>query len=222
MTMKNQIIKPILIATALVLMIAGCKKEDQFPSKTVQVTYPGIELKGDSIVSITVGTTYTDAGATLIDDITGASSDLEASDNPVDVNTPGLYMVTYEASNANGFTTVKQRPVLVTNIDASWDLTGVYQRTSNGVDVNVTEVANGLYVIDNVGGVVSSSPQFIFPVYMGQLDDSTITIPAQYIADKTVLDADEETLTVQPGDTSYSYVVLNPSFGESVRTFVKQ
>lgn len=220
--MKNQIIKPILIATALVLMIAGCKKEDQFPSKTVQVTYPGIELKGDSIVSITVGTAYTDAGATLIDDITGASSDLEASDNPVDVNTPGLYMVTYEASNANGFTTVKQRPVLVTNIDPSWDLTGVYQRTSNGVDVNVTEVANGLYVIDNVGGVVASSPQFIFPVYMGQLDDSTMTIPAQYIADKTVLDADEETLTVLPGDTSYSYVVLNPSFGESVRTFVKQ
>jgi len=222
--MKNLKIYFILTAvTAVMLLVAGCKKaEDQYPSKTVPVTYPGIVLKGDSVVSITVGTPYTDAGATLIDDISGAQSDIEATENDVDVNTPGLYMVTYQASNANGFTTIKQRPVAVTDVSATWDLSGNYQRTANSVDVGVTKIANGLYIIDNVGGVDPSSPQFIFPVYMAQLDDVTITIPAQVIADGTVLDCLDEELSAMPGDTSFTYVVDNVSFGTAPRTFAKQ
>src|SRR4051812_38278444 len=118
--MKNKT-KNIKVAIAIlaltILMVSSCKKiEDQYPSKTVKVTYPGIALKGDAAVSITPGAAYTDAGATLTDDITGAVSDIVATDNPVDVNTPGLYMVTYEAANANGFKTIVQRPVLVTSV----------------------------------------------------------------------------------------------------------
>ncbi len=206
----------------LILLVAGCKKEDQYPSKTVTVTYPAINLKGDAVVILHTGDTYTDAGATLVDDITGASSDIEAVDNPVDPSTPGVYMVTFTAKNANGFETVKQRPVVVTDIDDSWDLTGTYARTSNGVEVHVTKIGRGVYTIDNVGGVVASSPQFIFQVYMAQLDDATIEVPAQYIDDGTVLDCVDETLTAQPGDTSFSYIVDNPSFGTSTRTFAKQ
>lgn len=221
--MKNNIIKTTLAFTALLLLlVTGCKKEDQYPSKTVKVTYPAINLKGDQVVILHTGDSYSDAGATLVDDITGASSDIEAIDNPVDPSTPGVYMVTFTAKNANGFETVKQRPVVVTDIDDSWDLTGVYARTANGVEVNVTKIGRGVYIIDNVGGVAASSPQFIFPVYMAQLDDATIEVPAQYIDDGTVLDCVDETLTAQPGDTSFSYIVDNPSFGTSTRTFVKQ
>src|SRR5436853_5988997 len=128
--MKN--IKFLLVA--LVAFISSCKDvENQYPSKVADVTYPGITLKGDSAVSIAVGGTYTDAGATLTDDITGATSDLTAEDPAVvDVNTPGLYMVTYRAANANGFETVKQRPVAVTNIDPSADLSGAYERLGLG------------------------------------------------------------------------------------------
>lgn len=221
--MKNNIIRTTLAATALVLLlVAGCKKEDQYPSKTVTVTYPTINLKGDQVVILHTGDTYSDAGATLVDDISGASSDIEAVDNPVDPSTPGVYMVTFTAKNANGFETIKQRPVIVTDVSDSWDLTGTYARTANGVEVHVTKIGRGAYTIDNVGGVAASSPQFIFQVYMAQLDDATIEVPAQYIADGSVLDCVNETLTAQPGDTSFSYIVDNPSFGTSTRTFAKQ
>src|SRR5688572_8443634 len=108
-------------------LISACDVEDQYPSTVVP--YPIITLKGDAAVSIPVGTPYTDAGATFRGEIDGPETDIIAEDaDQVDVNTPGLYMVTYTATS-NNLTSVKQRPVAVTNVDPSWDLSGDYSRS---------------------------------------------------------------------------------------------
>ena len=46
--------------------------------------------------------TYTDAGATLTDDVTGATSDIGPTTSDVNTAEAGLYLVTYSAANGNG------------------------------------------------------------------------------------------------------------------------
>lgn len=66
----------------------------------IDLTAPVITLSGSSPVDISVGDTYTDAGATASDNI-----DLILTintTNPVDVNTVGNYVVSYNTSDAAG------------------------------------------------------------------------------------------------------------------------
>ena len=69
---------------------------------TPDVTIPVITLLGESEVSLELGSTYTDAGATAIDNIDGdITSSIEIVNN-VDINTVGTYTVTYNVSDAAG------------------------------------------------------------------------------------------------------------------------
>ena len=63
---------------------------------------PVITVVGSSPVSLTVGTTYTDAGATALDDIDGDITDNITIVNPVDNDTIGTYTVTYNVSDSSG------------------------------------------------------------------------------------------------------------------------
>ncbi len=64
-------------------------------------TRPIITLNGQSQVSLTVGDTYTDAGATCTDDTDGAISTLDDSAN-VDTQTPNSYTITYSCTDTSG------------------------------------------------------------------------------------------------------------------------
>ncbi|MGZ5243956.1 MAG: immunoglobulin-like domain-containing protein [Bacteroidia bacterium] len=209
----------------LVVASASCRRDfdTENVSKIVKVSYPTIALKGDSVVSLTVGTPYNDAGAILTDDISGAKSDIGAdADSKVDVNTPGLYFITYTAANANGFETRISRPVVVTDVPESADLSGTYVRTANGAPATWTKIARGLYINDNVGGVPPPSPA-VLPVYVGHLNDSTITIPVQDVPNGYgTLYVTGAKLSISASDTSYTYVVRNIGFGAAPRTFSKQ
>ena len=63
---------------------------------------PVITLLGNATVQITVGSTYTDAGATATDDIDGVITGSIVTNNPVDANTAGTYTVTYDVSDSSG------------------------------------------------------------------------------------------------------------------------
>lgn len=214
-----------LAAIVLLASAASCKRdlETENVSKIVKVSYPSISLKGDSVVSLMVGGTYSDAGAILTDDISGAKSDIGPDpESMVDVNTPGLYFVTYTAANANGFETRVARPVVVTNVPESADLSGTYVRDLNGAPANWTKIARGLYINDNVGGVAPPSAA-VLPVYVGHLNDTTITIPVQDVPnDYGTLSVTDAKLMISKEDTSYSYIVKNPGFGTAKRTFNKE
>src|ERR1035438_1698966 len=87
--------KIIISIIAICFLFAACTKEVQNVSTVVTVTYPTINLIGPPNVLIPVGGAYTDQGATLIDDLTHASSSISATTNTVDNTTTGIYQVTY-------------------------------------------------------------------------------------------------------------------------------
>lgn len=82
---------------------------------------PLITLVGNSVVDIYIGDHYDDSGATAYDDVEGDLTPLITTVNPVDENTIGTYVVTYNVSDSNGnaalqvirTVNVKNRPVAV-------------------------------------------------------------------------------------------------------------
>ena len=67
----------------------------------VDTTIPVITLRGDATVTIEVGSTYTDAGATALDNYDGDITSSIVTVNTVDTSTVGTYTVTYDVSDAN-------------------------------------------------------------------------------------------------------------------------
>jgi hypothetical protein len=65
-------------------------------------TAPVITLNGDATVNLTVGDSYTDAGATAYDAVDGDLTSEIVTVNSVDTNTPGTYTVTYNVTDSHG------------------------------------------------------------------------------------------------------------------------
>ena len=70
-------------------------------TRTVNVldVLPVITLNGDSLITIDMGDTYVDQGATAGDYIDGNLTDDIVTHNPVDTSIPGKYYVTYNVTN---------------------------------------------------------------------------------------------------------------------------
>ena len=68
----------------------------------VKAEAPIITLLGEAVMSLELGSTYTDAGATATDNIDGDITSSIVTVNPVDVNTVGTYSVTYNVSDTAG------------------------------------------------------------------------------------------------------------------------
>ncbi len=207
-----------ILASVCLLFVFGCKKiENQFPSTVVKVSYPMITLKGDNAISINVGDTYTDAGATLTDDITGGVTDIVGDASGVNTAEEGLYFVRYTAANANGYSTTIVRPVAVTGISDVFDISGEYLNAARGGTAMVTKVSRGLFLSDNVNGGGS-----LGSIYMMVKSDSTLNVPAQWSNDGG-FDGDyiDESIYLSP-DTAYEYTIDAAGFGNSPRLFEKQ
>jgi hypothetical protein len=77
---------------------------------------PQITLLGDSTVTISVGGSYVDAGATAIDEEDGNISDKIKTVNPVDTNRPDTYIISYNVTDSDGNSAAEvKRTVIVTN-----------------------------------------------------------------------------------------------------------
>ena len=218
--------KSVLSILVLGLMLAACREKTEDVSTVARVGHPTIGLIGTPVSSTPVGSgTFTDPGAVGYNDLTGDSVPLTAPvSNNVDLSTPGFYSVVWNYTINNGyvdFTASKSRLVLVTPVDPNADYSGVYARTSNGVEVNFTKVGPGLYTTDNIGGV-GGIPDYIFLVYLGQPTDTTLEAPLQpnpLGGEVTIVNG---TFTVSATDTVYSYTVDGAGFAFNTRTFSHQ
>jgi len=213
----------IIFTIASASFLTSCDKDPDPVSKLVDVSYPTITLRGSPVIHIPIGGSYTDEGAILIDDITGAQSDIMATSNEVDNTTVGIYAIRYIAKNANGFLTETDRYVLVLDytppvgLDPNFDLSGSYLRTATGVVNNVYKVDNGLYIMDNMGG-----SSLAVPAYMLTPDTNTIDIPLQ-VSDGLELDCTSETyVPAGANPAQMKWVVDASGFGTALRTFTKQ
>lgn len=80
---------------------------------TVSDESPVLTLNGLSVVTITFGETYEDAGATAVDVADGDLTGTIVVDNPVDTNVIGRYSVTYDVVDSDGNVSTVTRTVEV-------------------------------------------------------------------------------------------------------------
>lgn len=79
---------------------ASAQSYTRVTAKRVDSTKPVITLNGSASVELTVGDTYTDAGATASDDLDGTIN--VSTTGAVDTATAGTYTLTYNATDAAG------------------------------------------------------------------------------------------------------------------------
>ncbi|MDD2490428.1 MAG: DUF5011 domain-containing protein, partial [Bacilli bacterium] len=106
--------KKVLVMYKEDMSLLYCYEDNNCPEPYIRNwVLPIITLLGDNPVTIKVGDTYVDAGATALDDIDGDITDNIVITSNVDVETPGEYTVTYNVSDSSGNEAIKTRVVLV-------------------------------------------------------------------------------------------------------------
>lgn len=208
--------KIIIACVAFSFLYAGCRKRDteEGVSTVYTATYPVITFTGSKFVSIPVGGTVPSIAATAYDSALKENTVVMQGPSTVDVNTPGLYFQEFVTKNSHGYRATAVAYVAVTNIPESEDLSGAYKCVGRNGIANVTELANGLYETDNVGG----NPTGPVPVYFVQLTSTEIEFPTQPTEAGSMGFTDVE---LDPG-VSYQYKVINPGYGTGLRVFEKQ
>ena len=214
----NKIKISLSMAVIMLMTITACRKVPDNVSQIEKASWPTITISGSQFYSIPVGGSLPPISATAYDSVIMESYPVSLDASGIDVNTPGLYVVAIKAKNKFGYINSKNVAVAVTDIPEAWNLSGEYRRTSNNAPVHLTEVANGLYEVDDVGG----APTFQVTGYFIQINDSTIDFPSQPSTLAGEIDCINEVLTIAGVDTSYGWNVVNPNFGPAFRTFVKQ
>jgi surface protein len=76
-------------------------------------TSPVITLNGQSSITLTVGDTYTEQGATANDNVDGNISNNIVTTGTVNTSTPGTYTVTYTVTDAASNTTTVVRTIII-------------------------------------------------------------------------------------------------------------
>ena len=103
--MKKAFLKFAVAIAAVAFIGVSCTEDD--------ITNPTITITGSAAVTIDLGDTYTDAGATANDDKDGdLTSQITVTDD-IDVNKVGVYEVVYTVSDEAGNTTTETRTVTV-------------------------------------------------------------------------------------------------------------
>jgi hypothetical protein len=216
--MKNIKTNTWLLMT-LVLFLA-CERDLETEGISRVTYYPVITLNGEEWITILQGGTYTDPGATATIDNQPVELSVTQWPNPgqlPDPNVAGVYVTTYTATNKDGFSISKTRKIGVIAPDAATlDLSGRYQRTAGAAGIStITRLGPGFYQTDNVGGVAQPGPSTTVRFF--HYAEDKLYGPPQAVGGSifSVVDG-----TVTPGE-SYSWVVINPTYADVLRTFVK-
>jgi len=222
-----------IVATVFSLfLIAGlvaCNKDDNnfnYPEGTVGhsriVYFPAVAIKGEHLVILKQGDTYTDPGVTAT--LNGQPAQFTTS-GTVNTAVPGVYNLTYESKNPEGYSASDWRSVVVIGNDVSAnDFSGTYLRAATGVTSTWTKIANGVYQVENPGGAaVGAGYNTIVVNYTG----NKIKMPKQLATDPSsgstgIVSTTNETYNATATPPSYSWVFLAGGYGTGVRTFVKQ
>jgi hypothetical protein len=159
--------------------MVSCEKDDfNYPEGTVgssKITYfASISMAGNPYESIVLGDTYTDPGATAIQN--GNSLPVTVTGS-VNGNQVGLYTLTYTAVNSDGFPASVSRTVAVLPNEESpgVDISGTYYYVSSPTaTATVTKLAPGFYSSTNCWSNLTTIPCLFICT-----DGENITMPNQ-------------------------------------------
>ncbi len=123
----------------------------------VDTTAPVISLVGNAVVSLELGTAYSDAGATATDTKDGTVTSSITTVSDVDVNTVGTYTVTYNVADVAGNTATQVTRTI--NIGGDKTIPVISLVGSASVDVERANAYSdlGATATDNVDGTITSS-----------------------------------------------------------------
>jgi hypothetical protein len=115
-------------------------------------TAPVITILGDNPAEVLVGDTYTDAGATAMDNVDGDLTSQIVTTSNVDTSVAGTYQVTYEVSDSSGndatatrtVNVVEDTPLVCTTIESDDDVV-VKDGVWNNVDTANASGGSYLY-----------------------------------------------------------------------------
>jgi len=214
MILKNNILAAAFILLASVFLFS-CEKDDETANISRVTTYPLISLKGEEWVPLLQGGSFTDPGVDAT--IGGEPVEVEVTGAP-NTSVPGVYVITYTATNEDGFSASVTRKVgVIAPAAAAMDLTGKYKRNAGvGGISTITKLGPGFYQSDNAGGVADPGPESTVKFF--HYEGNKIYGPPQDVQGTTfsVIDG-----TVTPG-VSYTWTVIASGYGDAPRTFVKQ
>ena len=123
----------------------------------VDTTAPVISLVGNAVVSLELGTAYSDAGATATDTKDGTVTSSITTVSDVDVNTVGTYTVTYNVADVAGNTATQVTRTV--NVGSDTTIPVISLVGSASVDVERANAYSdlGATATDNVDGTITSS-----------------------------------------------------------------
>jgi hypothetical protein len=218
--------KIILFSFLALAFFAGCKQEDVIQTADQvgisKVTYyPILTVNGDAFMTIAKGSTFTDPGATAM---AGTETATITVAGTVDTGTPGTYTLSYTAVNKDGFSVTSYRIVGVYDESVvANDFSGSYARTTNGSKAVWTKLGTGLYSVFNPGG----APGTNLTIHAFNTTGLTIVVPPQVSSDGSTTSCTNASggpniPYVLGPPSKYAWHVVNPGYGTSLRTFVKQ
>lgn len=186
-------VSKILVLSALAMTVAGtsCKKKGCMDADATNYTSeakkddgscvyaPTITLNGQSTITLSVGDTYTELGATA-QNADGSTAEVTIDNSAVDANAAGTYSVSYTATNENG-TAVVTRTVIVeinqSTYIADWTCAsdcGTTQFPIDGTRTIIAGASSNQFIID--GFFTAAGGQLT-----GTISGTSITVPSQTI-----------------------------------------
>ena len=142
---------------------------------TPDATIPAITLLGETEVSLELGSTYTDTGATAVDNIDGDLTSSIVTDNNVDVDTVGTYTVTYDVSDAAGNAAVQVSRTVNITPDATIPIITLLGETEVSLELGSIYTDAGATAVDNIDGVITSSIAVVSTVDVDTVGTYTVT-----------------------------------------------
>jgi hypothetical protein len=213
-----------LIITIFSMILASCNKDSfNYPPGTVGIskitTYAIITVTGPDYVPVPVGGTFTDPGVTAK---TGTVDVKVVTTGSVNTDAAGVYLLTYTATNSDGFSVTANRYVVVYATDATAqanDFSGNYARSTNGSIAVWTKIAPGVYTVFNPGGAPGTS----LTVVVFNPSGYNVFIPPQIAGGSPTSSSNESTTPgATPGTLAqYKMEIVNPGYGPAIRTFDK-
>lgn len=210
--MKN--IKTLCFLVLSFATLVSCSYEPEIGS-TITV-YPTLTINGEEIVTVNKGTPYVELGATA----TAGSTTLPVTTTgTVNSNVIGVYKVTYQAFNSDGFAATEIRTVIVLSPTPSTiDLTGDWFR---GANKNViTRISDRVYQCDNATGYTNGDPNNLKMTFYN-LDDTKIYAPFQENCSSTGISAESNIGTITASNKFNWVIYASGFFGTAVRSFVR-
>jgi hypothetical protein len=149
--MKKNLI--LLLSAALLVMATGCEKTSKGVTKITY--YPVITLQGDNPYVVQLGGGFTEPGYSATLDGEDYTPNVKVSSN-VNSDVPGIYSITYSATNPDGYSWSTTRDVYVLNPGG---VANVYlancsmgSRQYKNIPTVIKPISDGVYEIDDMCG----------------------------------------------------------------------